>query len=78
MKTTTQESTSRLRLTWPVIFGLALLFAGVSESLRNFWRVVRGEDALVSLVFCLVFTAAGVWILRREKRLNDDRKQTNG
>ena len=57
---------------------MALFFAGVSESLRNLRRVVEGEDALVSLVFCLVSAAAGVWILRREKRPGDDRKQTNG
>lgn len=78
METTTQKSNNALRLTWPVISGLALFFAGVSESLRNLWCVVEGEDALVSLVFCLVVTAAGVWVLRREKRLDDDRKQTNG
>ena len=68
----------RFSFTWPVIIGLALLFAGVSESLRNLRRVVEGEDALVSLVFCLVSAAAGVWILRRFKRPGDDRKQTNG
>lgn len=57
----------RFDFTWPTILGLALFFAGISESLRNLWRVIRGEDALVSLIFCLVFAAAGVWILRREK-----------
>ena len=67
METTEQKQVRTLRLTWFAIIGLALFFAGVSESLRNLWRLVRGEDALVSLIFCLVFTAAGVWILRREK-----------
>lgn len=63
----------RFNFTWTAIIGLALFFAGLSESLRNLWRVTRGEDALVSLVFCLVFTAAGVWILRREKRKEQTR-----
>ncbi|MCD8035690.1 MAG: hypothetical protein LUF83_15555 [Alistipes sp.] len=67
METTEQKQVRTLRLTWPAIIGLALFFAGVSESLRNLWRLVRGEDALVSLIFCLVFTVAGVWIIRREK-----------
>lgn len=76
MRTTTQESNNTLRLTWPAIIGLALFFAGVSESLRNLWRLVRGEDALVSLIFCLVFTAAGVWIIRREKN-NETKRADN-
>lgn len=67
METTEQKQVRTLCLTWSAIIGLALFFAGVSESLRNLWRLVRGEDALVSLIFCLVFTAAGVWIIRREK-----------
>ena len=68
MESNEQKPERGLRLTWPAIIGLALLFAGLSESLRNLWRIVEGEDALVSLIFCLVFTAVGIWILRREKK----------
>lgn len=65
---TTKETTLGLHLTWPAIIGLALLFAGVSESLRNLGRLAAGEDALASLILTLAFTALGIGIIRREKR----------
>ena len=58
---------NRFDFTWPQLFGLAMLFAGISESLRNLWRVVDGEDALISLILCLALAAAGAWVLRRNK-----------
>lgn len=68
MDTRKQQTQHRFDLTWPQILGLALLFAGVSESLRNLGRLVAGDGSPVSLLFCLAFAAAGVWILRKPQK----------